>query len=270
MRYVSFPLLPNLSWKKFQYDTHSATCDSRLTASVDVIISLYKFEKFKNVLEKSLESCFKNPKITVHIVAVCASESEIHWLKNLTSNSHHRLYFLDERIGIYEAWNLAIQHSSAELITNLNVDDLRLPHSICTQATQLENSYADGSFGNFVLTDDIFVSLDSSSTNHLVSSLGQFDLERLAGKSQNFMHCAPIWKRSLHERFGMFDASLSSSGDTEFWLRAMSSGAKFVPFDPVTVVYFHNPEGLSTSVASSGNKEWSRIRDAYIRRHYGG
>ena len=264
LRYSVFPLLPQLSWGFIPTETENRGCDAQLEKTVDVIISLYKFEKYRSVLEKSLASCFHNPRITFHFILASGSPAEIAWVQKLVGASQHKIHLSAARIGIYEAWNLGIQNGSANFVTNLNADDLRLPHSICQQAAHLQNSDKDGSYGNFALSSDIFESLKSPQAKHLISNLGKFDTKTLAEGSQNFMHCAPMWKRDLHTHMGFFDPTLSSSGDTQFWLRCLVSGAEFGLYPPVTVIYFHNPEGLSTSVSSVGSKEWGRIRRDYL------
>jgi GT2 family glycosyltransferase len=74
-----------------------------------------------------------------------------------------------------------------------------------------------------------------------------------------------MWRRDLHDQFGLFDETLKSSGDTEFWLRALAKGAKFVYYPEVTAVYFHNPEGLSSSLSSTGHGEWAMVRDRFLK-----
>jgi hypothetical protein len=265
LRFASFPLLPSISWKSKPLPEKSLGCDQELVKSVDVVVSLYNFLKYKPVLEKSVKSCFANPKVTFHFILVAGSRDEVEWLTELVADSHHKLHLVDRRIGIYAAWNIGIESGTGDYITNLNTDDLRLPHSICCQAASLQQASAEGSFGNFILSKDILADLYSKSTKWLVSNLGKFDIRKLVIGSQNFMHCAPMWKRELHTANGLFNEELRSSGDTEFWLRCMASGASFVSYSPETVVYFHNPEGLSTSVGSVGHKEWTRIRDSFLK-----
>jgi glycosyltransferase involved in cell wall biosynthesis len=264
LRYSLFPLLPQLSWGQIPGKSVPDHCDTQLAKSVDVVISLYKFEKYQSVIEKSLESCLQNPLVTFHIILVSGSSNEIAWAENFFRGSHHKIHLSETRIGIYEAWNLGIQNGSADFITNLNADDLRLPHSICQQAADLQQRDVDGSYANFALSSNIFDSLNSRENRHLVSNLGTFEIDTLIKKSENFMHCAPMWKRELHTRVGYFDSSLTSSGDTQFWLRCLVSGASFGLYPPVTAIYFHNPEGLSTSVSSAGSKEWGNIRREYL------
>ena len=265
IRYSLFSLSPQLIRSTSARKSFGPECDRRHRTSTDVLISLYNFKKFRTVLQRSVQSCFNNQNVTYHFVLVSGDEEEETWLKALIGSSHHNLYLVEDRVGIYEAWNLAIRSGTGNFITNLNVDDLRIPHSICSQAADLQDTESDGTYGNFEFSTDIFKSLERSESNPVVSSLGEFNKDILVEKSQNFMHCAPMWKRELHSRHGFFDESLKSSGDTEFWLRAMSKGATFTCFSPVTAVYFHNPDGLSTTIASSGRYEWSRIRDNYLK-----
>jgi glycosyltransferase involved in cell wall biosynthesis len=266
VRYSSFTLLPLMQMTDHQNFPDRGSCNPGLGATVDVIVSLYNYEKYQSVLQQSVHSCFHNPKITFHFVLVSGSDSEILWLKKLIGNSHHKFYLSKERIGIYKAWNIAIKSGSGAYITNLNADDLRLPHSICDQVAAIEKTSSDGSYGNFVLTDDIFGFIKGKFTKSLVSRLGELSEQKLYLGSQNLMHCAPVWKRELHEKLGMFDDSLQSCGDNDFWLRSLGSGAKFLEYQPVTAVYFHNPQGLSSSMSSVGHKEWTDIRDSYIKR----
>ena len=266
VRYAPFNLLPLLDWVEVPNKPQQKSCDSRLTEKVDVVVSLYRFDKYKDVLKSSINSCLNNQLITFHFVLVSATAAEREWLEEVIGKSHHKMYVSDERIGIYKAWNMAIQGGVGKYITNLNADDLRLPHSICNQAAALDLESADGSFGNFVLSGDILSFLKSPNSRLLVSKLGELNETKLVMGSQNLMHCAPMWKRELHNRVGFFDSKLESCGDNDFWLRCLEQGAHFVPYAPVTAVYFHNPEGLSSSISSVGRKEWASIRDAFLRR----
>ena len=46
-------------------------------------------------------------------------------------------------------------------------------------------------------------------------------------KSQNMMHCMPIWKAALHEEIGYFDEDqFGTSADWEIWLRATQANKK--------------------------------------------
>jgi hypothetical protein len=79
----------------------------------------------------------------------------------------------------------------------------------------------------------------------------------------NSPHCAPMWRRSLHDHIGCFDESYRSAGDWEFWLRGMRSGIALRKLDEPLVAYFHNPRGVSTRIGSPSYQEEAAIRRAY-------
>jgi glycosyltransferase involved in cell wall biosynthesis len=46
-----------------------------------------------------------------------------------------KVFGADQRIGIYEAWNRAIEHSSHDYVMNYNTDDKLFPSALQTMAT---------------------------------------------------------------------------------------------------------------------------------------
>ena len=63
----------------------------------------------------------------------------------------------------------------------------------------------------------------------------------------------------------MFDASLRSAGDYDFWLRCVQARKNFFKINDPHVVYFVNPEGLSTQPNTRGIDEAHRITKMYGR-----
>jgi len=76
----------------------------------------------------------------------------------------------------------------------------------------------------------------------------------------NSPHNAPMWRRQLHSDVGMFDTSYRSAGDFDFWLRCVRAGKTFFKINDPHVVYFVNPEGLSTRPDTRGIEEPDRAR----------
>ena len=79
----------------------------------------------------------------------------------------------------------------------------------------------------------------------------------------NAPHCAPMWRRSLHDRCGVFDETYRSAGDWEFWLRCIRNGVTMHKIEPPLVAYFHNPRGMSTQSDTPSAREEAAIRRAY-------
>ena len=81
----------------------------------------------------------------------------------------------------------------------------------------------------------------------------------------NLPHNHPVWRRTLHDKFGLFDEQYGSAGDWEFWLRCVKGGAQFKLIPEDLGLYYFNPSGISTSTA---NQSWKRQEENRIREMY--
>lgn len=82
---------------------------------------------------------------------------------------------------------------------------------------------------------EIVVSDDASQDGSVAEAERRFGIDDLflrddAGRpvdSQNVPHCMPMWRASLHQRYGTFDPrSFGPIADWEFWIRCASGGAR--------------------------------------------
>jgi hypothetical protein len=92
----------------------------------------------------------------------------------------------------------------------------------------------------------------------------------LDGSLENLMrhnspHCLPMWRKSIHERFGAFDTSYFSAADYDMWFRVLAGGGKIAPIEETVGLYYQNPKGISTNPASLDRaiKEVLSVRDKY-------
>ena len=60
--------------------------------------------------------------------------------------------------------------------------------------------------------------------------------------SHNIPHCCPVWRKSLHNKFGYFnEKEYGTYADYEFWLRCMDDSTLFGFIPIVSVIYYINP-----------------------------
>jgi hypothetical protein len=60
--------------------------------------------------------------------------------------------------------------------------------------------------------------------------------------SHNIPHCCPVWRKSLHTKFGYFDEKeYGPYADYEFWLRCMDDTTLYGIIPIVSVIYYINP-----------------------------
>lgn len=145
------------------------------------------------------------------------------------------------RIGIYEAWNEAINLSSKEYVMNYNCDDFLYSTSLHIYAVHAKrNPEAD------VIYSDCFISDDSKHTRSNWFSWADANVkENLLGGC-----CVgpfPLLKKSTIIEAGMFNPEFTISGDYEMWCRLNSLGKLFLKIEEILGVYYKNPEGASTS-----------------------
>jgi len=176
------------------------------------------------------------------------------YMKRFPNIVYHRA---SSRIGIYEAWNVGIEMARGRYITNANLDDLRRHDSFERQVEILEKfPFVDVTYQDFYYSFDGKASVAKASIVGVKSELPivtPYNLVR-----SNSPHNAPMWRRTIHDDIGLFDASYRSAGDHDFWLRCVQAGKVFYKVNDPHVVYFVNPDGLSTRPNTRGVEEGLR------------
>ena len=175
---------------------------------------------------------------------------------------------LDSDPGLYGVWNKAVWFASGESITNANTDDRLNPDCYQIYASYLnKHPEIDLIYGDYYLTYE-----------PPLYTFSQLSAEKIAGSSQSplyslellkrycFIGPQPMWRKSMHTRYGAFNDSYAIAGDWEMWLRAACFGAKFAKIPQVLGLFYVNPEGLSNSKARSAQ---IRHEERVIRNCYG-
>ena len=171
---------------------------------------------------------------------------------------------LDEDPGIYATWNLAIEKSSGEFITNVNCDDRKALNSIEVHASELFSTPdVDLVYADLWITDQPNETFDNNSSKERRYNFPHFTFENL--KMVNMPHNNPMWRRSYHDKYGQFDSKYRSAGDWELWLRGASQGAQFKKIERILGLYYFNPSGISTN---PDNFEWKREEEKEVFEKY--
>ena len=230
---------------------------------VSAIASLYRGGEYIEQFLENITSQTIFPSCELIIIDADSPENEYEviasYMKRFPNIVYHRAA---TRIGIYEAWNLGVEMARGRFITNTNLDDLRRSDSLERQVEILKKfPFVD------VVYQDFYYSFDGKASVERTAAIGihsqvpiitPYNLLR-----SNSPHNAPMWRRELHKDVGMFDAAYRSAGDYDFWLRCVEAGKVFYKVNDPHVVYFVNPEGLSTQPNTRGMDEGNRITRKY-------
>lgn len=165
--------------------------------------------------------------------------------------------------SVYEAWNRGIELSKAPIITNWNVDDRRCYNSLEKQVNFLEqNNDIDLCYGSLKISNSSNESFsDCNSDKYWPIFEGTLENQL----RHNSPHCLPVWRKSVHDRFGMFDTKYFSAADYDMWFRILKGGGKLAKMDEVLGLYYENPRSISRNPKNLNKAilEVNEIRDKY-------
>jgi len=162
---------------------------------------------------------------------------------------------------IYSAWNLGIKAASGEFVTNANSDDRLAPYAIARLAQELDKRPEVG-----LVYADVDIVEDLSGGFESAWREGYFRWAEGGHKEllqQCFVGPQPMWRRSLHDKYGYFDAEMKSAGDYEFWLRLTSNGVKLHHLREVLGIYLRRDDQAEQRFAEIGASETLTARMRY-------
>lgn len=211
------------------------------------------------------QSCFRDYCELV-IVDADSPDDEYEVIKRYLSEHKGINYIrMNYRIGVYDAWNVAVRAARGKYLTNTNLDDLRRQDSLELQAGVLDSlPFVD------VVYQDFYYSFEPHLPFEQIAAFG-FESSLPIVTPHNMMefnspHNAPMWRKCLHEELGYFNTAFKSAGDYEFWMRCLAAGKIFYKLNDPHVAYYQNPDGLSTRPDTRGIVEAKDILRMYGRK----
>ena len=157
---------------------------------------------------------------------------------------------------LYNAWNMGILLAEGEYLTNINTDDRLYPGALQKMVDVLDN---DPSIGVVYPDVDRVDEIDGEPFATYSWAEGGFD--RLIKGC--FLGPMPMWRKSLHDEYGLFDPTYHSSGDYEFWLRLAKAGVKFQRIPEPLGAYFDRQDNIENREPLRTAWETSRARSLY-------
>lgn len=149
------------------------------------------------------------------------------------------------KCSVYEAWNKGIELSSSDLLSNWNLDDRRSYNSLQKQVEFLESNLdSDVCYGQTIVSykeNEIFEYCESKQTYEALDGTIENQL------THNSPHCLPVWRKSIHERFGVFDVNYFSAADYDMWFRVLKGNGKLSKINFTSGLYYRNPSGVSSN-----------------------
>jgi len=234
---------------------------------VSAIVSTYNSEKFmRGCLQDLVEqTLYKQGELEIIAIDSGSQENEQAIVREFQAKYPNIVYDrTSDRETLYAAWNRSIKMSRGAYITNANTDDRHRPDALEILAKYLDENatvslvYADQLIT--ATTNDTFAKTQSEKRWNWPA----FDYSELERRC--IIGPQPMWKKSLHEKYGYFRAEFMAAGDYEFWLR-IGKSENIVHLPEILGLYCENQQGLQHSSPIS-QQETRQIWDEYgiIRR----
>lgn len=225
---------------------------------VTAIVSTYNSEKYLEGCLQDLEDQTISDQLEIIVVDSGSRQNEASIVKKYQQCFTNIRYIRTEaRETIYSAWNRAAQVARGKYLTNANTDDRHRPDAFERMLNVFEHDdnialvYADAA-----VTEQENAGFDSAVVTACFR-WPEFDANHLF--SVCYIGPQPMWRSSLHEKYGYFDASLRVAGDYDFWLR-LAPHEKFVHIPDVLGLYLSSDDSIEHAFSGVGVQESERSR----------
>jgi len=219
--------------------------------SVSIITSIYKGDQFiQGFMEDITRQTIFNQCELILINANSPGNEEVVILPYLERYPNIIYQRLETDPGLYGVWNLGIKLAQATYVTNANIDDrLRLDCYEVHARVLDKHPEIDLVYSACYITQKPNEVFDDQAGLPVLGSTA-LDFSPL-----NMAECPPnnhpMWRKSMHTKYGFFDERYKVAGDWEMWLRAVKGGAHFLRIPGVYGLYYDNPQSLSNRDKSS-------------------
>ena len=219
---------------------------------VSALVSTYNAARFLPDLIHDLQAQTIADQLEIIIVNSGSTQNEQEIVHKFQEQYSNIVYLrTEERETVYAAWNRAVQLARGKYLTNANTDDRHAPNAYEKMVRVLE-SRPDVD----VVYADCAITQTENTTLATGPILGRFrwpPFNRQLLFQVCFIGPQPMWRRLLHKKFGLFNSSLKSAGDYEFWLR-IAEHANF----------HHLPEVLGLYLESATSIEHAEPKTALL------
>jgi glycosyltransferase involved in cell wall biosynthesis len=220
---------------------------------VSCLVSAYYAEHFIEGRMQNLLAQKPQPEIIV----VCQRDSGEHRaMLHYEDEKNVKVILTSDIPTVYAAWNIGIEAATGDYLCNANSDDRLYPSALAKLAAALDNhpKYAVA-YANV----DIVQELGGAPEGRYEWAEG--GIEKLLEGC--FLGPMPMWRKSLHAQYGLFDGEMTSAGDYEFWMRVAKAGERFWHVKEVLGAYLKRDDSAEHRFKLRSIWEQARAKGRY-------
>lgn len=216
-------------------------------SKVSAIVSTYNAERWlrgriDNLLDQTL---YAAGRLEIVVVNSGSKQHEHRIVREYLAQGIPITLITSLRESIYVAWNRGIYIAKGDFLTNANTDDRLASHALERLADELDTfTGVDVVYADSHVTDTVNAAWDDFHPCHAPpytdAKLNWPEYNRSHLLSGCILGPHPLWRKSLHERFGYFDESYQLAGDFELWLRLASNGVQMRHVNETLGLFYAN------------------------------
>lgn len=209
---------------------------------ITIICSNYNSKRWIDGYLENVNS-IDYPNINIIFVDANSTDGSLETIKSFEFKEHVNAKIIEcsNRVGIYDAWNIAVEEAETEYVMTLNTDD-----RLFSQSLKVYDYYAKQHPEMDVIYSPIFVVQDP-------------DHKEITGRSEVMEHshnnllmacyCGPfpLLKRQSLIDVELFNPRFTISGDYDMWLRLSHKGYNLMRIPHEIGTYYFNPTGMSSN-----------------------
>ena len=280
--YISLSEFYDIKGKDHKRSSRIQSISSRVRASI--ITVAVNSTKYLSGFCEDLNGLIRSALNQIHFFIILPSSSSLSDLHGMSELGRLHadsvsLIILSWDPGLYDCWNMVCKDTKSDYIGNWNCDDRRSRNHINSLIKVLDkHPECIGASTAIYITEKIpgpyeqhkqicdNVWFEGSDFMYDYQDMYQEESwvresNRLV--SQNFMHCMPLWRSSLHSDNDYFwEVEYGPSADWEFWMRMSKKlSSKFYLIGQPMGIYFMN-------TSSYGRREEAERLEENINRKY--
>lgn len=235
---------------------------------ISALVSSYRAERFMRGLLEDLEAQTIRDRMEIVIVDSASPQNEGAIVDEFRARYDNIVYLrTDERENAHVSVNRAFALSRGKYVTPAATDDRHHPQAFERFVAELE-AYPELAlvYGDAAVTqtENEVLGRDHRTAHFLWP---EFDPRLLFDVCYIGPH--PVYRRTMHEKYGGFDESMEVAGDYEFWLRLVAAGERFRHVPEVLSLYLQNPNGNEYGKPGLCDQESEMARLRHWRAEWG-
>jgi len=231
---------------------------------VSAVVSTYKSARFIRGLLEDLEAQTISDRLEIVVVDSNSPENEGTIVREFQQRYDNIVYIhTARRETTHAAFSRCARAAHGKYLTLACTDDRHKTDALERMAAVLE-SRPDIAL---VYANSHITRKENETFEHHTSfrTYRWIDFDPLRLLEGCFIGPQPMWRKSLHEKYGYFDGKLESAGDWEFWLR-LAGDETFLHIDETLGLYLYSPTSSEHQNPKRHQRELARVKQKYIQR----